>query len=109
MAPEFGCSIAATRVRRQRVDSGNSSIDTDARPPSSVSERSDAVGCCAEQGLPFFKAVGGVGVPGVVTVVPGPDDLVEREGFATVVPAGEADVVVIVARRDLDKAAGGVG
>jgi hypothetical protein len=48
-------------------------------------------------------------VPGVVAVVRGPDDLVEGERFATVEPAGEADVVVVVAFGDFDEAAGGVG
>jgi hypothetical protein len=43
---------------------GIRSIDTVLRPPSSVPEHSDAVGCFAEHRLPFFEAFGGVVAPG---------------------------------------------
>jgi len=54
----------ATAPHPHSTDSGNSSIDADLRPPSSISEHSDAVGCFAERGLPFFEAVAqGTGPP----------------------------------------------
>ena len=39
------------------------------------------------------EAFRGAQVPRIVAVGVGPDDLIERKGFAAVVPAGEADVV----------------
>ena len=51
----------------------------------------------------MLEAVGGVRIPRVVTVVIGPNDLIQREMSLAVEPASEADVVLVVLRRDFQK------
>ena len=43
--------------------------------------------------MPFSEGLRGLRAPGIVAVVVGPDDLIEREIAFAAVPAGKADVV----------------
>jgi hypothetical protein len=63
----------------------------------------------AKHRLPFLESLGCARAPGVEAVVVGPDDLVEEESPSAVVPAGEAEVVGVVAVGDFYEVASGAG